>query len=63
MYLEKAAISVRVSFDFPFFLFSKTIGISPIFEFWSLACLTVSIWISYVSLCNLGSAFLMYSLE
>jgi len=33
MYLEKAAISVRVSFDFPFFLFSKIMGISPILEF------------------------------
>ena len=33
MYLEKVAISFRVSFDFPFFLFSKTMGISPTFEF------------------------------
>lgn len=33
MYLEKAVISVRLSFDFPFFLFSKVMGISRIFEF------------------------------
>jgi len=33
MYLEKAITSFRVSFDFPFFLLSKTMGISPIFEF------------------------------
>lgn len=62
-YSTKLKTSFAVSFDFPFFLFVNVIGVSVTFAPWILACLRVSISISYVWLCRFGSTLRTYSFE